>query len=442
MDLLNTQRRDFINTVLNINPNIIIVIDRKNKIIYANDKASSVFNIISEQIIGIDFSQIFPKIDFEHVIHGNSSFLEEVIVKDAVKREFLFTAVDINIKGNFNGYVISLTNIVDIQKKERKVRQSLYEKGKITFFSFSDIVGESPAIKQARQMGIQFAESDSPVLLLGDTGTGKEMFAQAIHVQSKRRESAFISINCAAVPENLLESELFGYEEGAFTGARRGGKTGLFELAHGGTLFLDEIGEMPLRLQSRLLRVLQDKVVTRLGSTRFVHVNVRIICATNRNIFDMANRGDFRRDLFYRINTLLLKIPPLSARKEDIRVIVHSYLRKINESRQKKVIMARSAIKKLEHNSWPGNVRELLHVVDRAVVMTMHPVISAEDILFDADILGDVGSSLSDLGTGGQGECADLQEILQKCKYNKTLAAEALGISRTTLWRRMKECGL
>ncbi len=442
MDLLNTQRRDFINTVLNINPNIIIVIDKKNKIIYANDKASSVFNIISEQIIGIDFSQIFPKIDFEHIIYGNSSFLEEVIVKDAVKREFLFTAVDINIKGNFNGYVISLTNIVDIQKKERKVRQSLYENGKITFFSFSDIVGESPAIKQARQMGIQFAESDSPVLLLGDTGTGKEMFAQAIHVQSKRRESAFISINCAAVPENLLESELFGYEEGAFTGARRGGKTGLFELAHGGTLFLDEIGEMPLRLQSRLLRVLQDKVVTRLGSTRFVHVNVRIICATNRNIFDMANRGDFRRDLFYRINTLLLKIPPLSARKEDIRVIVHSYLRKINESRQKKVIMARSAIKKLEHNSWPGNVRELLHVVDRAVVMAMHPVISAEDILFDADILGDVGSSLSDLGTGGQGECADLQEVLQKCKYNKTLAAEALGISRTTLWRRMKECGL
>lgn len=135
-----------------------------------------------------------------------------------------------------------MTNIVDIQKKERKVRQSLYENGKITFFSFSDIVGESPAIKQARQMGIQFAESDSPVLLLGDTGTGKEMFAQAIHVQSKRRESAFISINCAAVPENLLESELFGYEEGAFTGARRGGKTGLFELAHGGTLFLDEIG--------------------------------------------------------------------------------------------------------------------------------------------------------------------------------------------------------
>ena len=442
MDLLNTQRRDFINTVLNINPNIIIVIDKKNKIIYANDKASSVFNIISEQIIGIDFSQIFPKIDFEHIIYGNSSFLEEVIVKDAVKREFLFTAVDINIKGNFNGYVISLTNIVDIQKKERKVRQSLYENGKITFFSFSDIVGESPAIKQARQMGIQFAESDSPVLLLGDTGTGKEMFAQAIHVQSKRRESAFISINCAAVPENLLESELFGYEEGALTGARRGGKSGRFELAHGGTLFLDEIGEMPLRLQSRLLRVLQDKVVTRLGSTRFVHVNVRIICATNRNIFDMANRGDFRRDLFYRINTLLLKIPPLSARKEDIRVIVHSYLRKINESRQKKVIMARSAIKKLEHNSWPGNVRELLHVVDRAVVMTMHPVISAEDILFDADILGDVGSSLSDLGTGGQGECADLQEILQKCKYNKTLAAEALGISRTTLWRRMKECGL
>ena len=240
----------------------------------------------------------------------------------------------------------------------------------------------------------------------------------------------------------MLDSDLFCYDEGAFTGARRGCITGLFELAHGGTLFLDEIGEMPLRLQSRLLRVLQDKVVTRLGSTRFVHVNVRIICATNRNIFDMANRGDFRRDLFYRINTLLLKIPPLSARKEDIRVIVHSYLRKINESRQKKVIMARSAIKKLEHNSWPGNVRELLHVVDRAVVMVMHPVISAEDILFDADILGDVGSSLSDLGTGGQGGCADLQEVLQKCKYNKTLAAEALGISRTTLWRRMKECGL
>lgn len=442
MDALNIQRRDFINTVLNINPNIIIVIDKKNQITYANDKAKNEFERIDKQIIGINITQIFPKTDFTHIVHGNSRFSEAIIVKDIIKREFLLTVVDINIKENFDGYVISLTNIVDIQKNERKVRQSLYEKGKIHFFTFGDIVGESPAIRQAREMGMQFAESNSPVLLIGETGTGKEMFAQAIHVQNKRRESAFVSVNCAAVPENLLESELFGYEEGAFTGARKGGKTGLFELAHGGTLFLDEIGEMPLRLQSRLLRVLQDKVVTRLGSTRFVHVNVRIICATNRNIFDMARKGDFRRDLFYRINTLLLKIPPLCERKEDIRIIVHSYLRQLNEGRRKKVIMARSAIKKLEHNSWPGNVRELLHVVDRAVVMARRPVISAEDILFDADILGGESAFPADCGTGGRGACADLRDVLQKCRYNKTLAAQTLGISRTTLWRRMRECGL
>lgn len=442
MDALNIQRRDFINTVLNINPNIIIVIDKATRITYANDKAKSVFNIVCEQIIDLELSHIFPKINFENIMHGNTKSSETIILKDIFKREFLFTVVDINIKGNFDGYVISLSNVVEIQKNERKVRQSLYEKGKTTFFTFNHIIGDSPLIRQARQIGMQFAESDNPVLLIGETGTGKEMFAQAIHAQSKRREAAFVSVNCAAVPENLLESELFGYEEGAFTGARRGGKTGLFELAHGGTLFLDEIGEMPLRLQSRLLRVLQDKVVTRLGSTRFVHVNVRIICATNRNIFDMANKGEFRRDLFYRINTLLLKIPSLGARKEDIRAIVHSYLRQINENRKKKVVIARSAIKKLEHNSWPGNVRELLHIVDRAVAMARHPVIDAEDILFDADILGGESALLPDSASVVQGLCVELQDTLQKCKYNKKLAAEVLGISRTTLWRRMKECGL
>lgn len=280
------------------------------------------------------------------------------------------------------------------------------------------------------------------MLLIGDTGTGKEMFAQAIHAHSRRQEAAFVSVNCAAVPESLLESELFGYEEGAFTGARRGGKTGLVELAHGGTLFLDEIGEMPLRLQARLLRVLQDKVVTRLGSTRFVQVNVRIICATNRNLFAMARQGQFRQDLFYRINTLLLKIPSLEARREDIGPIVLAYLRRLRGEGYKKLSISDEAIEKLEQHDWPGNVRELLHVVDRAIALARQPVIQASDILFDADILDEEEPETPSAGRGETASCARLEAVLQKYRYNKTQAAEALGISRTTLWRRMKECGL
>lgn len=214
------------------------------------------------------------------------------------------------------------------------------------------------------------------------------------------------------------------------------------ELAHGGTLFLDEIGEMPLRLQARLLRVLQDKVVTRLGSTRFVQVNVRIICATNRNLFAMARQGQFRQDLFYRINTLLLKIPSLEARREDIGPIVLAYLRRLRGEGYKKLSISDEAIEKLEQHDWPGNVREMLHVVDRAIALARQPVIQASDILFDADILDEEEQETPSAGRGETASCARLEAVLQKYRYNKTQAAEALGISRTTLWRRMKECGL
>lgn len=442
MDALNIQRRDFINTVLNINPNIIIVVDKNYTIRYANDKAQGVFGVISEQIIGMDLGRIFPRTDFARIMGERKGASDSFILKDMIKREFLFTIVDIKLKGNFDGYVLSLNNTVDIQKNERQVRQNIYQKGKRRYFMFNDIIGDSAVITQAKLMGQRFADSDGPVLLIGDTGTGKEMFAQAIHAHSQRQEAAFVSVNCAAVPESLLESELFGYEEGAFTGARRGGKTGLVELAHGGTLFLDEIGEMPLRLQARLLRVLQDKVVTRLGSIRFVQVNVRIICATNRNLFAMARQGQFRQDLFYRINTLLLKIPSLEARKEDIGPIVLAYLRRLRGEGHRKFSISDEAIEKLEQHDWPGNVRELLHVVDRAIVLARQPVIQASDILFDADILDEGDPEAFPASRGETASCARLEAVLQKYRYNKTQAAEALGISRTTLWRRMKECGL
>ena len=430
---INEARHTFIRTVLDTNPNIIMYIDSEYTIAYANDTAVRTFDFTGQGLTGTPLANIFPEASVADMFLEENRKGDPGLLTDKLHREFLFELTSLVLQNGKSGFILSLNSVADIQKNERNVRRTQYVKKQPRLFSINDIKGSSAAIMEARARAVRFSGSDMPVLITGETGTGKEMFAQVIHSLSKRNTGPFISINCASLSENLLESELFGYEEGAFTSARRGGKPGLLELADKGTVFLDEIGEISPAVQARLLRVLQDQLVMRLGSTRFLPVDVRVICATNRDIFSMVRDGRFRADLFYRIDTLILHVPSLEARKEDIVPIARQHLKKTQNS------LCPEAEQKLLNHVWHGNVRELIHVLDRAAVMHEGALITAEDIRFDEELLhgrpqSRSGKSDPDAGT--------VLEALRTHQYNKGKTAEALGISRTTLWKKMKRLGL
>jgi propionate catabolism operon transcriptional regulator len=284
--------------------------------------------------------------------------------------------------------------------------------------------------------------TDSTVLLQGESGTGKEMLAQGIHLASRRKKGPFVAINCAALPENLLESELFGYEEGSFTGARKGGKPGLFELAHHGTIFLDEMGELPLILQARLLRVLQEREVMRIGGSKVIPVDVRVIAATNRKLVDQVHQGLFREDLFFRLAILVLRIPPLRERKEDIPLLIEAFIRDWNKTNR--LHLTDDDIRKLQSYSWPGNVRELSNFIERAMVLLE----AGESIdLFDPNVwinaerqpMHKTNVSFETMGPGTEEtEEEYIKRVLKEEGGNMGRAAKRMGMHRSTLWRKIK----
>lgn len=306
------------------------------------------------------------------------------------------------------------------------------------------IIGRSPAVLDLLSLAEKIALSDASVMVTGETGTGKDLFAKLIHARSKRAKGPFVAINCAAIPEMLLESELFGYAAGAFTGASKP-KAGLFQEASGGTLFMDEIGEMPLALQAKLLRVVEEKSVRRLGENKETPVNVRVVCATNRNLLDHVKEGKFRQDLYYRLSVLELHIPPLRERKEDIPLLVDFFLKRFSG---KPVGLSPEAGALLVRHGFPGNIRELENILERTVALSDKPVISPEDLPIylsgsiqqrSLDILPE-DTGLRDLSRSAEKD--GIISALKKHDGNVTLAAKHLGISRTTLWRKMKQYGI
>ncbi len=368
------------------------------------------------------------------------------------KRNVLASCAPLYINGVLRGSVGIIHDVSEIralmdelQRTKLKVRQMESK------YSFEDIIGESPAIKQAINLAKVAAATPANVLLRGDCGTGKELFAHAIHEASPRRQKQLIRVNCSALPENLLESELFGYSEGAFTGARKRGRKGIFEEGNGGTVFLDEIGSMHLSLQSKILRVLQEKEIVRIGEAKPVPVDVRIIAATNAALEGLILAGKFRKDLYYRLNVFPIVIPPLAQRKEDIQPLAQHYLNHMSQDyNHLGASLSAEALATLQEYDWPGNVRELINVIARAlinlkrdesVIGSRHLMISLENVaLPEVGTCGYQGESLTELHK--RWESGILAEVLRTTGGNKTVAAKRLGISIRNLYNKLERHGL
>jgi transcriptional regulator with PAS, ATPase and Fis domain len=416
-----------IETIINSIDDGVVAIDNCKRILYINKNIEKLFgaNTYKNAVEGL-----LERINIDKVLLQNKK------IKN-LQMEIFNTRVVIDATPiEFEGKVIGSALVVRSLRNVNKIINDITILNIKTVFD--DIVGISREIIETKEKSICAAKGDSTVLILGESGTGKEMFARAIHSNSKRGEKPFIAINCAAIPESLLESELFGYEEGAFTGARKGGKIGKFEIANGGTVFLDEIGDMSLHLQTKLLRVLQERVIEKVGSFASFPIDIRIIAATHKDLGQMVKQEEFRRDLFYRLNVIPITIPPLRDRSGDIKVLSDYLLAKCNTKLNKDIKGFEKGIYNIFNSyAWPGNVRELENVIEYAVNMEKRDYIEAESLpIRFKDEKCETGSlNLRDL------ERAAIERAVLKYK-NRDLAAEALGIGRATLFRKIKEYGI
>jgi len=339
-------------------------------------------------------------------------------------------------------------DILNIRGKAGANQKVLRQKGFVARYQFTDIVGTSEAILKVVRKAKSFGRTDSTVLITGESGTGKEIFANSIHNISSRRNGPFVAVNCATIPENLLESELFGYEEGAFTGAKKGGRAGLFEMADKGTIFLDEISEIPLATQAQLLRVLQEKVIRRVGGNKIIPVDVRVIAATNADLLRMIQDGQFRSDLYYRLNVLNLQIPPLRERKEDIPPLVEHCIQKCRKYGQE-IKIPELFMAKLQNYPWPGNIRELENFVEKFIVLYENEndgFYLLEELYHDLFHFNQGFSNNSapdavtvEIDTLKNMELQIIKKLCAQPHLDKTALARKLGISRSNLWSKLKE---
>ncbi|HBF5147781.1 TPA: sigma-54 interaction domain-containing protein [Clostridioides difficile] len=363
-----TIKADELNSIINLSNLGMAMVSDKGNIIICNNSLSDILDIQSN-IIGKNIDEL----ENENIkkIFSLSKAHDEVI---KFNNKYLnVNKYNIESFGRVTGYYFCIQEITYIRKLEQNLSKKLREKGQVARYTFDDIKTVSTKMERTKKLGMKIAESDYTILITGESGTGKELMAQSIHNASPRHSQPFIAINCAAMPENLLESELFGYEEGAFTGALKGGKKGLFEQANNGTIFLDEIGDMPIYLQSKLLRVLQENQVMRVGGENVIDIDVRVIAATNKNLLEMIKGDRFRADLYYRINVLPINIPPLRERKEDIEVMLKHFMKG-------KRAISQDVQDIINTYEWPGNIRELKNTAMYINIMSSEDVILINDL--------------------------------------------------------------
>lgn len=346
--------KNALNVILNFIPDSIIATDLEGNITEYNEASEILFKLEKKEVMGRKIDSVFDQLKITDVINKKRPITNVLLNIDninIVTNKYPLLDDD----GKVLGVIFISKKYMEIENEQIKLRSKLIPSGHVARHTFGDILGSSNRIYELKKVAYRMAKTDSTIFITGESGTGKEVFAQAIHNASNRKEKPFVAINCAALNVSLLESELFGYEEGSFTGAKKGGKIGLFEMANGGTIFLDEIGEIPPELQAKLLRVLDEKQVMRIGGTNVINVDTRIIAATNKDIGKAVEEGTFREDLYYRINVLPLKLPPLRERPEDIIILLKSFLNELGPKKR----LSKEVIELLKTYSWPGNIREL-----------------------------------------------------------------------------------
>jgi propionate catabolism operon transcriptional regulator len=485
--VLEAARYAKLNAVLQNLHDAVLAVDEEHRITAINPLMARILGAAAGEVVGRDLRDVAPVLSLGDLMAETDAAVDSVVMVGG--RSFLMTRTALRESGQLTGALLKLTDAQAIQRADTMVRSQRKPRGLTARYRFEHISGSSPALKRALAVAERCARSMATVLITGESGTGKELFAQAIHNASLRCDRPFVALNCASFPESLLESELFGYEDGAFTGARKGGKGGLFESAHTGTIFLDEIGDMPITLQTRLLRVLQEREVVRLGSHQPIPVDLRIIAATHCCLSDRITDGSFRADLYYRLNILRLSIPPLRDRPQDIGALALKLLFS-SLQRQGCSLSVDQALAPLmpilQRYEWPGNVRELENIMERfaaflgatrsvsgidypaflaeaeelgtvavsarialpkpeagAGAPRAEPVFSdawrADPDLVAADELADDGDSAHEFAPAVKLDAGTITDALARSGGNKQEAATLLGVSRTTLWRRMRD---
>ena len=444
---LQKEKAQQFTTIIDFVHDGIIAVDNCGIITVFNSASEKITGVPKQKAIGRDISEIIPGTRLTTVLESGHAEIGDI--QQLGNQAVIATSrIPVVVDGEVRGVVATYQDITDVQKIEQKIRARLTDKGFIAEYNFSDIVHKSRIMAESIRTARKFAQYDSTVLILGASGVGKELFAQSIHNNSRRKNSPFVAINCAALPDSLIESELFGYAEGSFTGASRKGKPGLFEMAHGGSIFLDEISELPLMLQGRLLRVLQEKQVMRIGDNKLIPVDVRIICATNRNLRNQVKARLFRSDLYFRIAILCLYIPALCERSEDIELLSEHFVREFSGRYRKGVLsLSQESRGYLRHYDFQGNVRELSGMIERAVIVCDSKNINIDDFATSTHGSAAFGEERSEAQSGLFAEGMSLKTLEERYiehvfkKTGKSIkkSSALLGIGRTTLWRKIRE---
>ena len=440
-------RAEYFRIIVDSSYSGILVIDTQGYIEVTNPAAQTILGSPSIEK-GTHLREVLPELDISSCFSKGEP-LRNVFLQ-AAHGPLVLDITPTMVGSTARGAVISFQPAETITELGANTRKNLQSQGFSANYTFSSILGISHQIGEARALAQEFAKSDGAVLIAGETGTGKELFAQAIHAASARQQGPFVAINCAAIPSSLLESELFGHEEGAFTGATRKGKPGMFEMAHLGTIFLDEISEMNKQSQLRLLRVLQERSVMRLGGDRLIPVDFRIISATNKNLWKLVEQGKFRKDLYYRLNMLPLFIPPLRQRQGDVFFLARHFLRQNRKRRGLYEDIPPEHAASLESYSWPGNVRELQNVMERYALHHGHdkPSGTVMRSLINPQIewASLDGAPLAPAALLNSEDALSERErivlTLQENKGHKGKTAQALGMNRSTLYHKMARHGI
>lgn len=434
-----TEKEKF-KTVINHSTEGIMAIDQNGIITIFNNICEKYFNMNASDVLDKNVNEIFPEFKMLEAVQTQCAINKIVSLNDV---QLICDYIPIKVESLSCGVVVNFRKINEVRKAENEIRIYSAEKSFNAKNSFDNLIGKSKAMKEIIRLGKVYSEVASTILITGESGTGKEVLAQAIHNNSPRKNYPFIPINCAALPPNLLESELFGYADGAFTGARKGGKQGLFELAHNGTIFLDEIGDMDLSIQVKILRVIQERQILRIGDNKMIPINVRIISATNKNLYEEVKKNNFRLDLYYRLNVLELNLCPLKDRKEDLADLIDEILYQLNSELNFKVTGIDSETFKYFLNyNWPGNIRELRNILERLVVLTRNGIVkfqNVKDILTRFTLKSEEDYNEYDYTKLEDVERSLILKIYKKEGFNKQRTANELGISRNTLKRKLEK---